>query len=114
MGVSSGDGDGGGVDGDIFGGNSRSRQGAETETSIPQNWSSMSAALQNFSWIDVNSFRVFPSEAIYRRKGDVRGRPRGPHHAVVRPEVGPHHPMVWPPPGSSPSLLWTQSSCREK
>ena len=36
MGVSNGDGDGGGVDGDGSGGNSPSRQGARTETSVPR------------------------------------------------------------------------------
>ena len=36
MGVSNADGDGGGVDGDGSGGNSPSRQGARTETSVPQ------------------------------------------------------------------------------
>jgi hypothetical protein len=35
MGVSNGDKDGGGVDEDGSGGNSPSRQGAETETSVP-------------------------------------------------------------------------------
>jgi hypothetical protein len=46
-----GDGSGGdGVDGDGFGGTSPSRQGAETETSVPRNWSSMAAALWNFIW----------------------------------------------------------------
>jgi hypothetical protein len=105
MGVSNNDEDGGGVDGDCFRGNSPSRQGAGIETSVPQNWSSMAAALQNFSWIDTGLFRVFTSEAFYRRKGDVRGHPRDPHHAVARPEVGPRHPMVWPPPSSYLSPL---------
>ena len=36
MGGSNGDEDGGGVDGDGSGGNSPSRQGAETETSVPR------------------------------------------------------------------------------
>ena len=36
MGVSNGDGDGGGVDGDGSEGNSPSRQGARTETSVPR------------------------------------------------------------------------------
>ena len=36
MGVSNGDEDGGGVDGDGSGGNSPSRQGAGTETSVPR------------------------------------------------------------------------------
>jgi hypothetical protein len=44
------DGDNGGVDGDGSGGNSPPRQGAGTETSVPRNWSSMAAALQNFIW----------------------------------------------------------------
>jgi hypothetical protein len=51
--------DGGGVDGDGSGGNSLSRQGAETEISVPQNLSSMPAALRNFSWMEASSFRVF-------------------------------------------------------
>ena len=37
MGVSNGDEDGGGVDEDGSGGNSPSRQGARTETSVPRN-----------------------------------------------------------------------------
>jgi hypothetical protein len=51
--------------------------------------------------------------AIYRRKGEVGGRPRGPHHVVARPEVGPRDGMVWPPPGPSLSPLWTPSSCQK-
>jgi hypothetical protein len=73
MGVSNDDEDGGGVDRDGSRGNSLSWQGAETETSVPQNWSSMAAVLWNFSWIEVGRFRVFASERIYRRNGDVRG-----------------------------------------
>ena len=60
MGVSNGDEDGDGVDGDGSGGNSPSRQGARTETSVPQNLSSMAAELRNFSWMEADSFRVFP------------------------------------------------------
>jgi hypothetical protein len=52
MGVSNSNKDGGGVDGDGSGGNSPSRQGAETETSVPQNWSSMAAVQQKNSWIE--------------------------------------------------------------
>jgi hypothetical protein len=54
MGDSNGDEDGGVVDGDGSGGNSPSRQGAGTETSVPRNWSSMVAALHNFSWDKVS------------------------------------------------------------
>ena len=61
-------------------GNSPSRQGAETEISVPRNLSSMAAELRNFSWMETDSFRVFASGAIYRRKGDVGGRLMGPHH----------------------------------
>jgi hypothetical protein len=64
------------------------RQGAGTETSVPQNWSSMAAVLWNFSWIDASLLRLFASEAFHRWKGDVRGHPRGPHHMVPRPEGG--------------------------
>jgi hypothetical protein len=67
MGVSNDDEDGGRVDGDGSGGNSPSRQGAETETSVPRTSSLMAAVLQNFSWMDADSFRVFASEAFYRR-----------------------------------------------
>jgi hypothetical protein len=38
----------------------------------------MAAALRNFSWKDTGRFRVFASERIYRRKGNVRGWTRGP------------------------------------
>jgi hypothetical protein len=93
MGESNGDEDGSGVNGDGSGGNSLSWQGAGTETSISQNWSSMAAALRNFSWMDANRFRVFSSERIYRRKGDVRGWTRGPHHLVAQP--GGSHATTW-------------------
>jgi hypothetical protein len=107
MGVNNGDEDGSGFDGDGSEGNSLSQLGARTETSVPQNWSSMAAVLWNFSWMGADPFRVFASRAIYRQKGNVRGRSRGPHHVMARPEVGLRHPMAWPPPGSSPSPLWT-------
>jgi hypothetical protein len=48
----------------------------------------MAAALQNFLWMETRLFRVFASERIYRRKGDVRGWPGGPHHTLARLEGG--------------------------
>ena len=54
MGVSNGDEDGGGVDGDVSGGNSPSRQGAGTEISVPRILSSMAAELMNFSWMEAD------------------------------------------------------------
>ena len=49
MGGSNGDDGGGGVDGDGSRGNSPSRQGAETETSVPELGFWMAAKLWNFS-----------------------------------------------------------------
>jgi hypothetical protein len=100
MGVSNVDEDGSGVDGDGDGseGNSPSRQGAGIETSVPRNWSSMATALRIFLWMDVNSFRVFASEGIYRQKGDVRGHLGGPHQGLARPGGMPPYgvPASWP------------------
>jgi hypothetical protein len=38
----------------------------------------MAAVMRNFSWMDADLFRVFASEALYRRRGDVRGH-QGAH-----------------------------------
>jgi hypothetical protein len=68
------DGDGGGgddADGDGSGGTSPSRQGARTETSVPQNSSVAAAELQNSFLKNTDRFRVFRREALYRRKGGV-------------------------------------------
>jgi hypothetical protein len=54
MGDSNDDGDSGGVDRDGSGGNSRSKEGAGTETSVPRTSSLVAAALQNFSWMVVD------------------------------------------------------------
>jgi hypothetical protein len=74
MGDSNVDGDGGEVDGDGSGvngvhgdgseGTFPSRQGAGTETSDPQNWSSTAAALRNFSGKNIDFFRVFASRDL--------------------------------------------------
>jgi hypothetical protein len=68
--------------------------------------------LRYVSWKHVQALRVFAMKGIYRRKGDVRGGPRGPHHLVVRPGGGLCHPMLRLSPGCSLSLLWTPSSCQ--
>jgi hypothetical protein len=47
------------TDGDGSGGTSPSRQGVETETSIPQNSSAAAAELQNSFWRIADSPRVF-------------------------------------------------------
>jgi hypothetical protein len=106
-------GDGGGVDGDGSGDNFSSRQGARTETSVPRTSSAMAVVLRNFIWENADFFRVFASEPLYRRRGDVRGHQGGPHHVVARPGVDRRHQVVWPPPGPPPSLLWTPSRAGE-
>jgi hypothetical protein len=53
---------GDGVDGDGSGGTSPSRQGAETETSVPQILSVAAAELRDFFWKIAERFRVFASK----------------------------------------------------
>jgi hypothetical protein len=60
----------------------------------------MVAALWNFSWMDSDSSRVFASEGIYRRKGNVRGHPGRPHHLVAQPGGAPPHDVASPWPSS--------------
>jgi hypothetical protein len=54
------------TDGDGSGGTSLSRQGARTETFVPQNSSAVAVELQNCSGNFTDSFRVFRREATYR------------------------------------------------
>jgi hypothetical protein len=64
-------------------------------------------------WKIDRGLRVFSSRRIYRRKGDVRGWTRVPHHSPAQPRGGPRHGMVRPPSGPPPSLLWTPSRVRK-
>jgi hypothetical protein len=75
-----------------------------------RSWDDDGGGLQYVSWKSVHLLRVFPSNGIYRQKGDVRWWTRGPHHLVARPGGGPRHPMVRLPSGAPPSLIWTPSS----
>ena len=43
--------------------------------------------------MEARVLRVFPRKAIYRRNGDVGGRPGGPHHVAARPRGG--HAALW-------------------
>ena len=97
MGGSNGDEDGGGVDGDGSGGNSPSRQGAGTESSVPRILSSMAAALWTRGGNIEHRARVFSLGGICRRKGEVGGAPRGPHLVLARPGVLPREHVVAPP-----------------
>jgi hypothetical protein len=82
------------TDGDGSGGTSPSWQGAGTETSVPRNSSAMAAELRNSFWKIAESLRVFRPEALYRRRGVVRGEARRPH-------AGP-----WWLPSDSSSDVW--------
>jgi hypothetical protein len=91
------------TDGDGSGGTSPSRQGAGTETSIPQNSSVVAAELRNSFWKFADSFRVFRREAFYRRRGVVRRRLGWSHNGWARPGPGPRPLIVWPASGPSPA-----------
>jgi hypothetical protein len=93
------------TNGDGSGGISPSRQGAGTETSVPQNSSVAAAELRNCSGKNANSFRVFRREASYRRRGVVRRRPGGSHHRGAWPGAGPRPLMVRLAPGPPPALV---------
>jgi hypothetical protein len=67
------------TDGDGSGVTSASRQGARTETSVSRNSSMAAAELRNCFWKIADSPRVFCPEALYRRRGVVRGQPGSPH-----------------------------------
>jgi hypothetical protein len=92
------------TDGDSSGGTFPSQQGAGIETSIPRNLSAAAAELRNSFWKIVDSPRVFRHEALYRRRGVVRGLPGRPHNGWAQPGAGPRPPCcvgdLWPPSGS--------------
>jgi hypothetical protein len=91
------------------GGTSSSRQGAGTETSVPQNLPSTAAVLRNCSGKNADCFWVFRREAFYRRRGVVRRRPGGSHHRGARPGAGPRPLMVRLAPGPP---LWLSFGLR--
>jgi hypothetical protein len=102
------------TDGDGSGGTSPSRQGAGTETSVPRNSSAAATELQNsFSKI-ADPPRVFYREALYRRRGGVRGPPGWPHHRWARPGAGPRPLVVSLPSGPPLALFRSSSYVREK
>jgi hypothetical protein len=109
-------GDGGGgddIDGDGSGGTSPSRQGAKIETSVTWNLSVAAAELQNSFSKNTDRFWIFRPEALYRRRGGVRGSTRPPHHGAVRAR-GARHPMVSLPSSPPPALFRSSSFVREK
>jgi hypothetical protein len=102
------------TDGDGSGGASPSRQGAGTETSVPQNLSSTAAVLRNCSGKNADSFTVFRQEATYRRRGIIRRRPGGSHHTGAWSGARPRPLMVRLAPGPPPALVRSSVLFREK
>ena len=98
MGISNGDEDGGGVDGDGSGGNSPSRQGARTQTSVPRISSATVAALRNFSWISAR-FLGFSTRRHLIGEEATRGGARGAH-------TTPGRGLAWPAPGLHENVLF--------
>jgi hypothetical protein len=68
------------TDRDGSGGTSLSWQSTRIETSVPQNLASMAAVLRNCSGNFADPLLgFFCPEALYRRRGVVRGLPGAPH-----------------------------------
>jgi hypothetical protein len=59
-----------------------------------RSWDDDGSGLHYVSSKSVHLLMGCPSKGIYRRKGDVRGWTRGPHHLVARPGGGPRQHMV--------------------
>jgi hypothetical protein len=102
------------TNGDGSGGTSPSRQGAGTDTYVPQNSLVAAVELQNSFGNFADSSRVFRPEASYRRRGVVRRRPGWPHNRWVWPGAGPRPLIVWPASGPLPDLIRSLVLFREK
>ena len=92
------------------GGTSPLRQGAGTETPVPQILASRWRRLWKVFRIVVLRIRVFATEALNRRKGSLGGGLGGPHHRAARPPLWPRQPRVWWPCGP-PLVLPGCSGC---
>src|SRR5215203_4167025 len=117
-GSSSGDEDGGGddsgVDGEAFRGHFRVRQGAGTETPVPQILASRWRRLWKVSRTVASSVRVFDAGALYRRKGSVGGAKGRPHHRVAPAQPWPRHPIIWGPQAPPLAALGCSGCFRAK
>jgi hypothetical protein len=102
------------TNGDGSEGTSPARQGARTETSVPRNSSTVAAELRNCSGNFADPLRVFDPEALYRRRGVVRGLPGRPHNGCAQPGAGPRPPVVWAASGPPPALFQSSVLFREK
>jgi hypothetical protein len=72
------------------------------------------AEMRNSSRNFADSLRVFCPEALYRRRGIIRGQPGAPHTRVAWPGPRPCHLCVRAASGSSLALFHSSGSFREK
>jgi hypothetical protein len=75
------------------GGESPLRRGAGKSFWTLSIFGSTAAADRDVFWKSDRVFRFFPSGGPYRRRGGVRGGPRGPHHQGRGPALG--HAALW-------------------
>jgi hypothetical protein len=117
-GSSSGDedggGDGSGVDGEAFRGHFPVRQGAGTETPVPQILASRWRRLWKVSRTVASSVRVFDAGALNRRRGGAGGSKGRPHHRVARAQPWPRHHVIWGPQGPPLAALGCSGCFRAK
>jgi hypothetical protein len=76
--------------------------------------STAAAELRNSFCKIADSLRVFCPEALYRRRGVVRGQPGAPHTMVAWPGPRPRHLCVRAASGPPPALFRSSGSFREK
>src|SRR5215203_2483849 len=96
------------------GGTSPLRQGAGTETPVPQILASRWRRLWNFSRLVAFSVRVFDAGALNRRRGGAGGSKGRPHHRVARAQPWPRHPIIWAHQGPPLAALGCSGCFRAK
>ena len=113
MGVSNGDEDGGGVDGDGSGGTPPSRQGAGTEISVPRTRVDDGGVYGTFrGWRLM--YLGFSLGGVYIGERATSGGLRAPHHPQAWLRVGPRLGMVRALRGPSSTPFRTSVSLRGK
>src|SRR5215217_3287504 len=95
-------------------GTSPLRQGAGTETPVPQILASRWRRLWKVFRIVAPSVRVFDAGAFYRRRGGAGGSKGRPHHRVARAQPWPRHPIIWGPQGPPLAALGCSGCFRAK
>ena len=105
MGISNGDGDGGGDRRRWLWGHFPVPAGCRNRDFLspksPLRWRQRCGTFRGFL---IDDLGFWYRQASYRRRVKVDGRPGGPHHALARPRVV-RTKGVWPPCGPSPTLL---------